>query len=121
MRKVYLLFGIIGTIFPYYFFINFLNQYGLDIGLFVNLLFSNPISTFFAVDFFISCAVFLVFMFIESRKYNIKGKWICLIALFTVGLSLALPLFLYIRHPYINSKTNGDISVSYCRKWIRLQ
>nr|WP_265101548.1 DUF2834 domain-containing protein [Lysinibacillus varians] len=40
-------------------------------------------------------------MFNESRKYNIKEKWICLLTLFTVGLSLALPLFLFFRQPYI--------------------
>jgi Terpene cyclase DEP1 len=28
-------------------------------------------------------------------------KWICLISLFTVGLSLALPFFLFFRHSYI--------------------
>jgi len=76
----------------------------LDLGLLVELLFTNSISAFFAVDFLVSCIVFLVFMFNESRKYNIKEKWICLLTLFTVGLSLALPLFLFFRHSYINSK-----------------
>lgn len=104
MKKLYLILGLIGTVFPYYFFIQFLRDNGLDFGLLMELLFSNTISAFFAVDFLISCVVFLVFMFHESRKYNIKEKWICLISLFTVGLSLALPLFLFFRHSYINSK-----------------
>lgn len=104
MRKFYLISGLIGTVFPYYFFIQFLRDNGLDLGLLMDLLFTNTISAFFAVDFLISCVVFLVFMFNESRKYNIKEKWICLLSLFIVGLSLALPLFLFFRHSYINSK-----------------
>ncbi|MEH7353832.1 DUF2834 domain-containing protein [Neobacillus drentensis] len=101
MRKIYISFGIIGTVFPYYFFIQFLRENGFDLRLLGDLLFTNSISTFFAVDFLISCIVFSVFMFNESRKYNIKEKWICLITLFTVGLSLALPLFLFFRESYI--------------------
>ncbi|MDP1392219.1 DUF2834 domain-containing protein [Lysinibacillus capsici] len=34
MRKVYLLFAIIGTVFPYYFLVQFLNKNGFDLGLF---------------------------------------------------------------------------------------
>ncbi|WP_283778964.1 DUF2834 domain-containing protein [Peribacillus frigoritolerans] len=52
---------------------------------------------------FLQLIVFLVFMFNESRKYDIKEIWICLLSLITVGLSLALPLFLFFRHSYINS------------------
>ncbi|WP_221569332.1 DUF2834 domain-containing protein [Alkalihalobacillus sp. TS-13] len=104
MKKLYLILGVIGTVFPYYFFIQFLGDNGLDLGLLMELLFANTISAFFAVDFLISCVVFLVFMFNESRKYNIKEKWICLLTLFAVGLSLALPLFLFFRQSYIDSK-----------------
>jgi len=68
---------------------------GLDLGLLMELLFTNTISAYFAVNFLISCAVFLVFMFNESRKYDIKEIWICLLSPITVGLSLALPLFLF--------------------------
>jgi hypothetical protein len=95
MKKIYLFFCVIGTIFPYYFFISFLTKQRFDLKLLADLLFANTISTFFAVDFLIRCIIFLVFMFTESKKYNIKGKWFCLISLCTVGLSLAFPLFLY--------------------------
>ncbi|MCS1351070.1 DUF2834 domain-containing protein [Mechercharimyces sp. CAU 1602] len=104
MRKWYLSLGIIGTVFPYYFLIQFLGDNGLDFGLLFELLFANTISSFFAVDFFVSCVVFLVFMFKESRKYNMKETWICLLTLFTVGLSLALPLFLFFRYSYVYPK-----------------
>nr|WP_242808459.1 DUF2834 domain-containing protein [Bacillus sp. N447-1] len=62
----------------------------------MELLFTNTISAFLQLIFLISCVIFLVFMSNKSRKYNIKEKWICLLSLFTVGLSLALPLFLFL-------------------------
>ncbi|WP_409347315.1 DUF2834 domain-containing protein [Paenibacillus sp. MBLB4367] len=104
---MYLLLGVVGTVFPYYFLIQFLSEHGLQLNLFVDFLFANAISTFFTVDFFISCIVFVLFMFNESRKYNMrKEKWICLAALLTVGLSLALPLFLFFRHSYVNKSVH---------------
>lgn len=104
MKRLYVVAFIIGTVFPYYFFIQFLMVHGLNVKKIVDLLFVNNISTFFAVDFFISCFVFIVFMFNESKRLRIgREKWLCLISLFTVGLSLALPLFLFIRENYDGS------------------
>ncbi|MFJ7367320.1 DUF2834 domain-containing protein [Peribacillus frigoritolerans] len=79
----------------------------------MELLFTNTISAFFVVNFLISCAVFLVFMFNESRKYDIKEIWICLLSLITVELSLALPLFLFFRHSYINRKMKFKIETKH--------
>jgi hypothetical protein len=98
---VYVFLSIIGTVFPYYFFIPFVSKHGLDVPLLLDLLFTNSISTFFAVDFILSCIVFIFFLFSESNKYQIKEKWICLFSLCVVGLSLALPLFLFFRHPHV--------------------
>jgi len=102
MRKIYLILAVIGAILPYYFFTSFLIEHGLDLNLILKQLFANQISTFFAVDFLISCIVFWVFMFVETKKYRIKEWWICLILTLTVGLSMALPLFLFFRHSYIH-------------------
>ncbi len=102
MKKVYLILAVIGTILPYYFLIQFIAENGFDVALLGQQLFANYISTFFAVDFFVSCFVFLAFMFSEVKRYSIKTvQWICLATLFSVGLSLALPLFLYCREHYI--------------------
>jgi Terpene cyclase DEP1 len=97
MKNLYIFLSILGAIIPYYFFIPFLLENGLDIQRLFQQLFINHVSTFFATDFFISCVVFWAFLYQETKKYNIKQWWICIIATLIVGLSFALPLFLYFR------------------------
>ena len=105
MRKnVYLFLAIIGLIVPYYFLISFFATYGLNGRLFLEQLFSTPISAFFAVDLLLSCVVFARYLGQETKRYSIKYSWLCLVALCTVGLSCALPLFLYLREPYLNER-----------------
>lgn len=97
MKKLYLLLCAAGTIIPYCFFIPFLQEYGFNLNLLFQQLFANRISSFFAADFFISCIVFWVFVYINTKRYGIWQWWICIIMNLTVGLSLALPLFLYFK------------------------
>ena len=96
-KHIYLFLTVIGFILPYYFFISFLAAHGLDARLFIRQLFGTPISTFFAVDLLLSSVVFVCYLGQETARYSIKRQWIYLLALFTVGLSFALPLFLYVR------------------------
>ncbi len=101
MKKVYLMFAVIGAVLPYCFLIPFLITNGLDLRSFADLLFANAISTFFAVDFFISCAFFAFVIFCESAKLKMQRfAWICLIVLCTIGLSCAFPLFMYFRESF---------------------
>ena len=105
MRKhTYLLLAVIGLIVPYYFLISFVMANGLDARLFLKQLFGTPSSAFFAADLVLSCIVFVLYFRQEIRHHSIKHAWISLVALFTVGLSCALPLFLYLREPYLLEK-----------------
>ena len=103
-RHVYLLLAVIGFIVPYYFFISFLLVHGLDLRLFFRQLFGTPISTFFAADLLLSCLVFARFSGQEGARYEMKHQWVYLIALCTVGLSFALPLFLWARERHLQSQ-----------------
>src|SRR5262245_3406216 len=100
-RHFYLFLAIIGLVIPYYFLISFLISHGVDVRLFFNQLFGTPISTFFAVDLLLSCVVFVRFLGEETRRYAMKNTWIRIVMLLSVGLSCALPLFLYLREPYL--------------------
>jgi len=105
MRKnTYLMLAVTGFIVPYYFLISFLTTYGLDGRLFLKQLFGTPISTFFVVDLLISCVVFVLYFGQETKRYSIKHAWISLVALCAVGLSCALPVFLYLREPYLTER-----------------
>ena len=101
MKTVYLLLAIIGAVVPYYFFLGFLTQHGLDLPLMVSDLFVNPISTFFAADLLMSCVIFVVYLRREVERLRMRGWWIFVVVLLVVGLSCALPLFLYARESYI--------------------
>ena len=96
-KSIYLILAAIGLLIPYYFLFRFLRENGLNIPLLVQQLFSNDISSFFAVDLMISIFVFWIYMFVEANKLQMKNSWIYLLASLLVGLSFALPLFLYFR------------------------
>ena len=102
-RNTYLVLAVIGLIVPYYFLISFLTTHGLDGRLLLKQLFGTPISTFFAVDLLLSCVVFVFYFGQETKRHSVRHAWLCLVALFAVGLSCALPLFLYLREPYLES------------------
>ena len=97
----YLILAIFGFIVPYYFLISFLSAHGFDARLFFQQLLGTPISTFFAVDLIGSSFVFIVYLGQEGARRSMKHKWIYLVALLTVGLSFALPLFLFVRETHI--------------------
>ena len=97
LKNLYLILAIMGFVLPYYFFILFLVAHGFDPREFLRQLFGTPIATFFAVDLLISSIVFLIYLRQESMRRSVRHQWLYLVVLFTVGLSCALPLFLYAR------------------------
>jgi hypothetical protein len=97
MKTVYAVLCVLGFVLPYYFLISFLASHGLDVGLFFNQLFANPVSAFFAADVVVSSLVFWFFMYEETRKRPIELWWVCVLANLAVGVSLGLPLFLLLR------------------------
>jgi hypothetical protein len=99
-KNTYLVFSVLGLVIPYYFLIQFLRANGFDIPLLIQQLFANSISTFFAVDLIISIIVFWFYLVHEARKYKMRNVWVYALASLTVGLSFALPLFLYFRQEY---------------------
>ena len=106
-KHIYLLFAVAGLLAPYYFLVSFAVAHGLNARLFFNQLFGTPISTFFAVDLVISCVVFILFLNQEAARHSMKHRWLYLIALCAVGLSFALPLFLWAREGYIENHQDG--------------
>jgi hypothetical protein len=96
-KNIFLIFTLVGVLVPYYFFFKFLGENGFDIPLLVGQLFANDISTFFAVDLVVSIVVFWIYMISEADKLQMKNRWLYILASLTVGLSFALPLFLYFR------------------------
>jgi hypothetical protein len=97
IKTFYLIAAIVGTIVPWLFFANFFTTQGIDIPLFVRSLFVNGAAGGFSADVLISILVFWVWSYRDARQHNISRWWVVLPATLTVGLSLALPLYLYLR------------------------
>lgn len=96
-KTIYLILCFLGLILTYWQFVPWVAQNGLNMPLFFHQLFANRISAFFGMDVFVSAAALLVFMRTEGRKLQIPARWLPVAALILVGVSLALPLFLYLR------------------------
>ena len=103
-KHIYLILAVTGFIAPYYFFISFLSAHGFDARLFLQQLTGTPISTFFAVDLLLSSITFLFYLGQEGTRRSMKHKWVYLVALLTVGLSFALPLFLFVREAHLETR-----------------
>jgi uncharacterized protein DUF2834 len=96
-KTIYLLLCVIGFAVPYAAFVPWLFEHGPDARLFLQRLFANRISAFFALDVVVSAVVLLRFSVLESRRLRMHNRWIILAATLLMGVSLGLPLFLYLR------------------------
>jgi hypothetical protein len=94
-KNIYLLLCIAGIALPYWQFVPWVVHNGLNMPLFWHQLFANRISAFFGMDVLVSAVTLLIFV---RASGSLRGfqRWLPLLAVLTVGVSLALPLFLYL-------------------------
>ncbi len=97
LKTVYLVLCLLGVVLPYWHFVPWVAQNGLNLTLFFEQLFVNHIGAFFGMDVIVSAAALLVFVRSESSRLVVRGGWLAVIAVLTVGVSLGLPLFLCMR------------------------
>ena len=98
MKRFYLLLCVLGTVLPYWQFLRFfLGDGGLDLPAFIGAATANPVAAGFSIDLVVSSAAFWVFLFTDGRRHRIGHLWVYVAANLLVGLSLALPLYLYRR------------------------
>ncbi|HKZ79567.1 MAG TPA: DUF2834 domain-containing protein [Pyrinomonadaceae bacterium] len=97
MQWFYLVAAILGTVLPLLQTLPFLLMHGFDVPLFWRQLFENEVSSFFGMDVIVSSIVLWLFVFSEGRRRGMKNLWLYVVANLAVGVSLALPLFLFFR------------------------
>lgn len=100
-KNIFLFLTIIGFIAPYYF---FLQVREFDLNTVFQQFTASKILSGTAMDLLISVIVFWFFMFTEARKLEMKNTWVYFLATLLVGLSFALPLFLYFREVKLEDK-----------------
>ena len=96
MKKIYLIAAIIGAIAPYATYFGYLATVPGALGA-LSLAWGSPIAAATLTDFTISCLVFWPFVFAESRRLGMRHWWLFIVANIFIGLSFALPAFLYVR------------------------
>lgn len=105
MSKIYILLCVLGTLLPLFELVPWIIDNGFDYFLFVQELFSTRIGGFFGMDVIVSAVVLFVFIFSEGNRLNMNKLWVPVVATFSIGVSLGLPLFLLMRQRYIKGKT----------------
>jgi TRAP-type uncharacterized transport system fused permease subunit len=102
-KSVYLLLCVAGAVLPYWQFIPWVLDNGLNMSLLLNQLFANRVSAFFATDVIVSAVVVFVFVAFERNRMGSQW-WLPVLAVLTVGVSLGLPLALYLREGRAESR-----------------
>ena len=104
LQSTYLILAVLGFVLPYFQLVPFMMDNGLNLSLFWSQLFANQISSVFAFDLLISSVVFWFFLFKEAKKINLKFPWLYIVLNLAIGLSFALPLFLWARSRQLQGK-----------------
>ena len=108
LQSIYLVLSVLGFVLPYSQLFPFFIDNGLNLSLFWSQLFANQISSVFAFDLFVSSLVFWIFVFKEGTKLNLKSLWVYIVLNLIVGLSFALPLFLWVRSRHLDTEFAGE-------------
>lgn len=97
MKRIYAALAVIGTIVPWIYFGTYFADSGRQT--FGDALFGSPLMVGFVADLSISIVAWLIWSFRDARTNGIRNWWLVPAASLTVGLSLSLPLYLYLREP----------------------
>jgi uncharacterized protein DUF2834 len=103
-KATYLVFCVLGVVLPYSQFVPWaVAERGVPMGLFLRELFANRIGGFFGMDVLVSAVVLIFFARQEGARLGVRHLWLPIAGTLTVGVSLGLPLFLYLRERALES------------------
>ncbi|GIV98812.1 DUF2834 domain-containing protein [Roseiflexus sp.] len=97
IKNIYLVLCLLGIIIPYASFIPWMMENGLNVPLFLNQIASSPVASFGWLDVIVSEVALFVFIYSDSQKRKVQYWRLTIIGTLTVGVSLGLPLYLYLR------------------------
>ncbi len=77
---------------------------GFDFFLFLRQVFANRSSSMIAMDLLVTALASLILIVVEGRRLGMERLWVPIACVFLVGMSLGLPLFLYMRELHLEKK-----------------
>ena len=105
-KNVYLILCVAGLVIPSVEFAPWVAEHGLNLRLMFAELFSTRIGGFFGLDVIVSAVV--VFCFVRSERNHMKTWWLPIVATLLGGVSVGLPLALYLREA--SRETDGAMA-----------
>ena len=96
-KHLYLALCVPGALLPLSQLAAFVRAHGLDVRLLVEQLFSTRAGAFFGLDVIVSSVVLWVLVVVDGRRAGVRHLWAPIAANLVIGVSLGLPLFLYLR------------------------
>lgn len=106
LRSAYLLLAIAGTVVPYIFFLQHFEAAGFSLPAFAGAVFANGAASGFAADLLLSSLVFWLAMFGEKARSGGPGPAPFIVLNLLIGLSCALPAWLYAREAAAARQSN---------------
>jgi hypothetical protein len=107
LRYVYLALCVLGLVLPYWQFVPWFLEHGLDLSLLGHQLVANRVAGFVGSEGCICALVLWGFVFAEGARLGMRGLWLPVIATLLVGVSLGLPLFLYMRQVQLDKPASN--------------
>lgn len=97
----YALLCVVGTLLPYGAFLPWLIENGLNIPALLSDIATQPVSLFAWLDVIVSAVALFVFIAVEGKRIGLHHRWLPVVATLSVGVSLGLPLFLWLRERHL--------------------
>ncbi|WP_086613411.1 DUF2834 domain-containing protein [Acetobacter indonesiensis] len=97
LKQVYVCFCVLGMVIPYCLLIKWLLTNGISPTKIGSALAANELSLFFVADVILSALIVMIFASSEHRAGRVRAAWPVYVGTLLVGVSLGLPLTLYLR------------------------
>lgn len=97
MSRFYGILAIAGAVLPYGFFVGYMRAEGVAPGSFAAALYANGAAGGFTTDLLVSSLVFWCFLWQDHQRAGVSYPWLYVLVNLTIGLSCALPLYLFAR------------------------
>lgn len=110
MKSIYSILAVAGTVLPLAQLAPWLIENGFDFSLMIEQAFASNIAAFAWFDVIVSAIALLLFILWEGRRLRMKKLWLPALGTCTVGVSLGLPLFLFMREVKLQeSRQRGTV------------
>lgn len=96
-KHIYLILSFLGVVLPYSQFFPWIADNGFNIPLLIEQIATSRIAAFGWLDVIVSALVLFVFVFTDGQKRKVSTLWLPIVGTLVVGVSLGLPLYLYLR------------------------